>query len=117
MVLFVLFVVLRIMGYTNGKMKIGFFNINGLVGETSFNPDFSKTLAKYDIITLTETWHRNTDCIQKIKNNFPNDFSFIDNARKNKNKKIKRNSGGILVCYKNGLKKETLSPLINQLKT
>ena len=103
------------MEYTR-KLKIGFFNINGLVGETSFNPDFSETLAKYDIITLTETWHRNTDCIQKIKNNFPNDFSFIDNAKKTKIRKARETRVAYLYVTKKDLK-ETLSPLINQLKT
>ena len=82
------------------KLKIGFFNINGLVGETSFNPDFLEIIKKYDIITLSETWHKNPDCINKIKGNFPKEYRFVDNARKNKHKKSKRNSGGILVCYK-----------------
>ena len=85
------------------KLKIGFLNINGLVGETTFDPDFSEIIKKYDIITLTETWHQKTECINKIKGNFPKDYKFIDNARKNKNKKSKRNSGGILVCYKKRL--------------
>lgn len=85
------------------KIKIGFFNINGLIGETTFNPDFHDIIQKYDMITLVETWHENSDCINKIKNNFPKNYKFIDNARKNKPKKSKRNSGGLLVCYKKEL--------------
>ena len=81
-------------------MKIGFFNINGLVGETTFDPDFKNFMGKYDIAILTETWHNEAECINKIKNNFPKNFHFIENARKNRHKKSKRNSGGILICYK-----------------
>ena len=86
------------------KLKIGFFNINGLVGETSFHPEFKEKIGKYDIIILTETWHKNSECIDKIKSNFPKEYKFINNARKQTNKKSKRNSGRILVCYKSGLK-------------
>ena len=74
---------------TNTKLKIGFFNINGLVGETTFNPDFCDRINKYDIITLTETWHQNSECINKIKENFPKDYNLIDNPRKNRNKQTK----------------------------
>ena len=81
-------------------LKIGFFNINGLVGQTTYNTDLSEIINKYDIITLTETWHKSAECIKKIKGNFPKDYIFIDNARKIRNKKSKRNSGGLLVCYK-----------------
>ena len=65
------------------KIKIGFFNINGLIGETTFNPDFSDIIKKYEIIVLTETWHDKVECINKIKGNFPDDYKFIENARKN----------------------------------
>ena len=81
-------------------LKIGFFNINGLVGKTTYNTDFSEIIKTYDIIMLTETWHKSSECINKIKGNFPKDYKFIDNARKTKHKKSKRNSGGLLVCYK-----------------
>ena len=64
------------------KLKIGFLNINGLVGETTFNTDFMEIIKKYDIIALTETWHKNNECIKKIKGNFPKNYKFIDNARK-----------------------------------
>ena len=63
-------------------LKIGFFNINGLVGQTTYNTDFSEIIKKYDIITLTETWHKSAECIKKIKGNFPKDYIFIDNVRK-----------------------------------
>ena len=86
-------------------LKLGFFNINGLVGETTYTNDFIEIITKYDIIVLTETWHKNDECIKKIKGNFPKDYMFIENARKNKHKKSKRNSGGILVCYKKHLYK------------
>ena len=86
-------------------LKIGFFNINSLVGETTFDADFKILIEKYDIIALSETWHKNYDCIKKIKDNFPSNFRFIENARKNRNKKSKRNSGGIIICYKQFLHK------------
>ena len=52
---------------------------------------------------IGESWE------QKLKTNFPKDFNFIDNARKNKNRKSKRNSGGILVCYKKELKENIIT--------
>ncbi len=85
------------------KLKIGFFNINGLVGETTFNTDFIEIIKNYDVITLTETWHKSSECIRKIKGNFPKNFNFIDNARNKKHKNSKRNSGGLLICYKKRL--------------
>ena len=82
------------------KLKIGFFNINGLVGETSFNPDFLEIIKK-SIITLSETWHKNPDCINKIKGNFPKEYRFVDNARKNKHKKVREILGGSWYATKN----------------
>ena len=84
-------------------LKIGFFNINGQVGETTYAPDFSTLIEKYDIVTLTETWHKDAECIKKIKKNVPKNYRFFENARKKQHKKSKRNSGGILVCYKKTL--------------
>ena len=86
-------------------LRIGFFNINSLVGDTTFDPDFLTFIEKYDIISLSETWHQNLECIKKVKQNFPVDFRFIENARKKKHKNSKRNSGGIIVCYKKFLHK------------
>ena len=91
------------------QLKLGYFNINGLVGETTFNPDFLEIIKEYDIIILTETWHKDAECIKKIKGNFPKDYKFIENARKKKHKKSKRNSGGILVCYKKCLHKSIIT--------
>ena len=90
-------------------LKVGFFNVNGLMGDTTFNVDFSKIITKYDIITLTETWHKDAECLKKIKGNFPKDYRFIENARKKKHKRSKRNSGGILVCYKKYLHKNIVT--------
>ena len=40
-------------------------------------------MKKYDIIGITETWHTNEACIQKLKNNIPENFCYFQNARKN----------------------------------
>ena len=97
-------------------LRIGFFNINSLVGDTTSDPDFKSFIDKYDIISLSETWHQNEECINKIKQNFPTHFRFIKNARKKKHKKSKRNSGGILLCYKKYLHKH-LTVVDKNLKT
>ena len=68
-------------------LRIGFFNINSLVGDTTFDPDFLTFIEKYDIISLNETWHQDLECIKKVKQNFPVDFRFIENARKKKTQK------------------------------
>ena len=85
------------------RLKIGFFNINGLIGNKTFDPAFVKITENYDIIGITETWHTNDECIQKIKKNIPPKYRYFENARKNKHKKSKRNSGGILILYKDSL--------------
>ena len=87
------------------RLKIGFFNINGLVGQTSHNPKFSEILNKYDILCLCETWHTNENCIKKLKPNIPPEYQYFHNARKNKHKKSKRNSGGIIILYHQRLHK------------
>ena len=87
------------------NLSIGFFNINGLIGQKTIDPSFRDLIKKYDVLALTETWHKNETCIQNIKNNIPEEYFFFQNARKNKHKKGKRNSGGILVLYHKDLRK------------
>ena len=87
------------------SLRIGFFNINGLIGNKTFDPTFSKIIQNYDIVGLTETWHTNNECLEKIKHNFPKKYCYLENARKNMHKKSKRNSGGIVLFYKETLKK------------
>ena len=86
-------------------IKVGFFNINGFVGQKTHNPDFSALLEKFDILALTETWHSDGNCIKKVKNNIPPDYLYFHNARKNKDRKSKRNSGGIILFYRKHLHK------------
>ena len=75
--------------------------INGVVGPTASEPEFLKLIESYDILCLTETWHDNKDdLLNKTKLLCPSGYEFIENARKNRNKKAKRNSGGIVIFYK-----------------
>ena len=91
-------------------IKIGFWNINGLGEEKINNPDLKKIITQYDIICLTETWQQEKSeyfiklSETNIKKHFPG-FESIKKNRKNKHKKARRNSGGILILYKNELKK------------
>ena len=47
-------------------LNIGFFNINGILGQKRFDPSFTELIKKYDIIALTETWHTNDTCMQNL---------------------------------------------------
>ena len=85
-------------------LNIGFFNINGIIGQKTFDPSFENLIKKYDIIALTETWHTNDTCIQNLKENIPENYLYFQNARKNKHKKSKRNSGGIIMLYQKNLR-------------
>ena len=76
------------------NLKIEFFNINGFIGTKTIDPTYAETIKKYDIIALTETWHEDVNCIKKLKENIPEGYLYYENARKNKHKKSKRNSGG-----------------------
>ena len=87
------------------KLKIGFFNINGLIGDKTFDPTFKNIIEKFDIIGISESWHTNNECLTKIKQNFPNNYLYFENARKDRHKKSKRNSGGIVLFYKESLRK------------
>ena len=87
------------------NLSIGFYNINGLIGQKTIDPSFRDLIKKYDVLALKEAWQKNETCIQNIKNNIPEEYFFFQNARKNKHKKGKRNSGGILVLYHKDLRK------------
>ena len=55
-----------------------------------------------DILCLTETWHSNkNDLLNKNKFLCPSGYNFFEKARKKRNKKAKRNSGGIVILYGN----------------
>ena len=80
------------------KFKVGFWNINGLGKEKFQNEDFVNIVNTYDILCLTETWREDgKSCLA------PKGYKSKYHNRKHKNKKAKRNSGGILVLYKNEL--------------
>ena len=48
------------------NLKIGFLNVNGFVGQKTYDPEFNEILEKFDILCLTETWHSNEECIKKV---------------------------------------------------
>ena len=73
---------------SENKLKIGFFNINGFIGETTYNPTFQEIVENFDILCLTETWHTNDECIKKLKPNIPTGYLHFHNARQNKHKKV-----------------------------
>ena len=77
-------------------MKIGFWNINGL-GNKLEDENFISILKKYEIICLTETWGLESNIDNLI---IPDGYQAFHHYRKNKHKKAKRNSGGIMVLYK-----------------
>ena len=86
-------------------IKIGFWNVNGLGEEKIDDPFFKSIINRYDIICLTETWDKEKNERNTVETNqFPG-YSGIKRNRKNKHKRAKRNSGGILLLYKNALKK------------
>ena len=86
-------------------IKTCFFNINGLLGPTALENEFTQLIEKYDIICLTETWHTGKNDLEN-KNKFiaPKGYNFFEKARIKRNKKAKRNSGRIIIFYKMELK-------------
>ena len=80
------------------RFKIGFWNVNGLGKEKIQHEDFVNIVNTYDILCLTETWRE-----EGKKLPTPNGYKGIHHNRKHKNEKAKRNSGGILLLYKNEL--------------
>ena len=85
------------------NLKIGVLNVNGFVGQKTYDPEFNEILEKFDILCLTETWHSNEECIKKVKKTLSSNFLYFQNARKNKHKRSKRNSGGIIIFYRKHL--------------
>ena len=87
------------------KIEVGYWNINGLSEDKCREPDFIKAIYKYDIICLTETWEeeKNKQKLETIE--IPKGYMSLRQIRKNKHKRAKRNSGGILVIYKETLHK------------
>ena len=70
-------------------LKVGFWNVNRRPEEKSKQEFFLKQIQLFDIIFLTETWHREDSAKKKM-------------LRKNIKRKGKA-SGGILVYYKKEL--------------
>lgn len=71
-------------------------NVQGVESKLC-DTDFIQFISRYDILFLTETWTSNRDCIDV------NGFDYISCNRPRGNKKAKRDSGGIIVYYKNCL--------------
>ena len=82
------------------SLKLCFWNINGLSKQKYEDDEFTKIINKYDIC-LTETWQGEEGNINKWKT--PDGFKEIRHARKQKHKKAKRLSGGIMILYKSVL--------------
>ena len=82
-------------------VSIGFWNINGLGKDKYEDPDFRKIIQNYDILCLTETWRE--DGKNESNSRPPQGYREKRHNRKQKNKKAKRNSGGISVIYKSFL--------------
>ena len=84
-------------------MRIGFWNVNGLGKQKCQDEKFMTEIKKYDILCMIETWKEDG----KLEGSFqpPPGYLQIPHNRKNKHKKAKRNSGGILVIYKSSLEK------------
>ena len=81
-------------------LKVGFWNVNGLPEEKSKEDFFLKQIQLFDIIFLSETWHRE-DSADKMLH--PHGYLYENVYRKNKKRKG-RASWGILVYYKKELK-------------
>ena len=58
-------------------LKIGFFNVNGFIGQKTFDPEFSNFIQKYDIVALTETRHSKKECIEKLESNIPSNYLYF----------------------------------------
>ena len=89
-----------------GNLKILTWNCNGLTKEKRENDDFTNFLTKYDLLILLESWTSKCSKIELngyVKHNF---------YRKFKHRNARRNSGGIVIYYK-----DYLSPGIQIIKT
>jgi exonuclease III len=60
--------------------------------------DFCDIISKYDIVCLSESWTTKNSKLSL------NGYSYIDNYRKLIHKNAKRNSGGLVIYYRNNLK-------------
>ena len=80
-------------------LKVGFWNVNGLPKEKPKEVFFLKQIQLFDIILLSETWHRE-DSADKMLH--PHGYLYENVYRKNKKRKG-RTSTGILVYYKKEL--------------
>ena len=64
------------------NLKIGFLNVNGFVGQKTYDPEFNEILEKFDILCLTETWHSNEECIKKVKKTYLQTFYIFKTPEK-----------------------------------
>jgi exonuclease III len=81
-----------------GELSILSWNVHGLSKEKQQSADFVNTIANSDICFLYESW---TNSNSNILLNGYNSHNFY---RKFKNRKARRNSGGIILLYKDHLK-------------
>ena len=83
----------------NNFLRFGVWNIEGLSGKLN-DTDFISKIAKFDLISLVETWlpYDNTDI------NIPGFYSF-SKCRKVLSRRSRRGSGGITILVKSCLKK------------
>ena len=83
----------------NNFLRFGVWNIEGLSGKLN-DTDFISKIAKFDLISLVETWlpYDNTDI------NIPGFYSFCK-CRKVLSQRSRRGSGGITILVKSCLKK------------
>ena len=84
-------------------LNVCFWNVNGLAKEKYEDEDFGEIINKYDIVCCTETWWGGNE--EKNEYKIPKGYRKIKHNRREKNKKAKRYSGGILVLYKKNLHK------------
>ena len=77
------------------SIKVLAWNCNGLTAEKRQNEDFSNILRENDIVYLLESWTSSNSDIEYVKHNF---------YRKFRHRNTRRNSGGIVLYYKAGLK-------------
>ena len=79
------------------ELKLCTWNVNGLAKWKQQH----KLLNKNDIVCITESWKNETQ-VKLLEREVSNTFSIIYSCRR-KNKRAKRDSGGIVVFIKNYL--------------
>ena len=83
------------------ELKLCTWNVNGLAEWKEQYKEFIELLNKNDIVCITESWKNETQ-VKLLEREVSNTFSIIYSCRR-KNKRAKRDSGGIVVFIKNYL--------------